>query len=118
MHAAVGNGLHAAPWADPQVGAHVARAAKLLTWSVTDAGHLCPISMTYAVVPALRADARPGGRRTSPCSTNREYDPGLRAAAGQARADRRHVDDGEAGRFGRAGQHHTRRAERGRQPTR
>jgi putative acyl-CoA dehydrogenase len=30
---AVGHGLHAAPWADPSPGAHVARAAKFLVWS-------------------------------------------------------------------------------------
>src|SRR5215470_1601546 len=54
MGTAVGHGLHAAPWADPRPGAHVARAAKFYVWSQAEAGHGCPISMTYAVVPALR----------------------------------------------------------------
>lgn len=53
MRVAVGYGLHAAPWADPRPGAHVARAAKFYVWR-PDAGHGCPVSMTYASVPALR----------------------------------------------------------------
>ena len=57
MRTAVAHGLHAAPWAatgDDQRGAHVVRAAKLVVWSQVDAGHTCPISMTYSVLPALR----------------------------------------------------------------
>ncbi|MCZ4506616.1 DNA alkylation response protein, partial [Rhodococcus ruber] len=57
MTVAVENGLHAAPWRDPRPGAHVARAAKFYVWGHTDAGHMCPISMTYAAVPALRHNA-------------------------------------------------------------
>ncbi len=54
MRTAVAHGLHSGPWADPRPGAHVARAAKVMVWYQVDAGHICPISMTYAVVPALR----------------------------------------------------------------
>ena len=54
MAAAVSHGLHAAPWALDRAGAHVARAAKFMLWTRVDAGHLCPISMTYAVIPSLR----------------------------------------------------------------
>jgi putative acyl-CoA dehydrogenase len=54
MREAVAAGLHAAPWSEPVAGAHVARAAGFMVWSQTDAGHGCPISMTYAAVPALR----------------------------------------------------------------
>ena len=53
MTVAVGHGLHAAPWADDRPGAHVVRAAKTSVWT-PEPGHICPISMTYAVVPALR----------------------------------------------------------------
>jgi putative acyl-CoA dehydrogenase len=77
MTAAVGHGLHAAPWADDRPGAHVARAAKLMVWAATDAGHLCPISMTYAVVPALQANPTLAAAYT-PLLTNRDYDFGLR----------------------------------------
>ena len=54
MQVAVGHGLHGAPWAVDRPGAHVARAAGFVTWSQVEAGHGCPISMTYSVVPALR----------------------------------------------------------------
>ncbi len=54
MAVSVRHGLHAALWAQERPGAHVARAAKVITWYQVDGGHICPISMTYAVVPALR----------------------------------------------------------------
>ena len=54
MQTAVAHGLHGAPWADDQPGAHVARAAKFMVVAQNEYGHLCPIAMTYAVVPALR----------------------------------------------------------------
>jgi putative acyl-CoA dehydrogenase len=76
METAVGHGLHAAPWADDRPGAHVARAAKFMVWNV-DAGHGCPISMTYAVVPALRANADLAATY-EPLLTSTTYDPGLR----------------------------------------
>ena len=46
-------GVHALPWREPQPGAHVARGA--LMYLLPEAGVGCPISMTYAAVPALRA---------------------------------------------------------------
>jgi putative acyl-CoA dehydrogenase len=55
MRVGVGHGLHASPWRDPQPGAHVARAAKFILLSQVEAGVGCPISMTYSVIPALRA---------------------------------------------------------------
>lgn len=57
MRAAVELGLHGAPWSDPKPNPHLVRAAKTSVWGIVDAGHGCPISMTYAVVPALRANA-------------------------------------------------------------
>ncbi|HEY6932474.1 MAG TPA: acyl-CoA dehydrogenase family protein [Marmoricola sp.] len=59
MERAVAHGLQAAPWEREEHGdahAHVRRAAGFLAWSQTEPGHGCPISMTYAAVPALRAD--------------------------------------------------------------
>jgi putative acyl-CoA dehydrogenase len=47
-------GLHSGPWREPRPGAHVVRAALFLLASENEFGHLCPISMTYSVVPALR----------------------------------------------------------------
>ncbi|WP_144125828.1 acyl-CoA dehydrogenase family protein [Catellatospora sichuanensis] len=78
MRVAVSEGLAGGPWADPRPGAHVARAAGLLVWSVVEQGHTCPISMTYAAVPALRAQPDLAAR-FEPLLTGRVYDPGLRA---------------------------------------
>jgi len=78
VRTAVEHGLHGAPWTDERPGAHVARAAKVVSWGVADAGHLCPISMTYAVVPALRTTPELSAQY-EPLLTNREYDFGLRA---------------------------------------
>ncbi len=77
MATAVGHGLHAAPWASTRPGEHVARAAKFYVWSQAEAGHGCPVSMTYAAIPALRH--APGlASRFEPLLTSASYDPGLR----------------------------------------
>jgi putative acyl-CoA dehydrogenase len=54
MRLSIGSGVHAGPWRDPGEGAHVARAAKMMLVSQAEAGHGCPISMTYSAFPALR----------------------------------------------------------------
>jgi putative acyl-CoA dehydrogenase len=77
MGTAVANGLHASPWRDDRPGAHVARAAKFYVWSQAEAGHGCPISMTYAAVPALRRTPALA-ERFEPLLASREYDFGLR----------------------------------------
>ncbi|AAS06683.1 Putative acyl-CoA dehydrogenase AidB [Mycobacterium avium subsp. paratuberculosis] len=78
MRTAIAHGLHAAPWADDRPGAHVVRAAKTSVWTV-EPGHVCPISMTYAVVPALRFNPELA-KVYEPLLTSREYDPELRVA--------------------------------------
>jgi putative acyl-CoA dehydrogenase len=77
MTVAVGHGLHAAPWRDQRPGAHVARAAGFYVWGAAEAGHCCPISMTYAIVPALR-HAPDLAERFEPLLAARTYDFGLR----------------------------------------
>ncbi|STQ66424.1 Putative acyl-CoA dehydrogenase AidB [Gordonia bronchialis] len=74
MDIAVRHGLHAAPWADPRPHAHLIRAAKFSVWGHVDAGHGCPISMTYAAVPALRA-APNSPRNTNPFCVHRNTAP-------------------------------------------
>jgi putative acyl-CoA dehydrogenase len=82
MTTAVSHGLHAAPWADATAGSHVARAAKLYVWAQAEGGHTCPISMTYAAVPALRH--APGlAAEFEPLLAARVYDPELRPPAGK-----------------------------------
>lgn len=53
MTQAISNGLHASPWLTPQPGAHVHRAAKTFMQTQIEAGHGCPITMTFACLPTL-----------------------------------------------------------------
>lgn len=78
MSTAVSNGLHATPWVSNEPGAHVTRAAGFMAWYQVEAGHGCPISMTYAVVPALRTDPVLA-QRFLPGLASTTYDFGLRA---------------------------------------
>ncbi|WJV45469.1 acyl-CoA dehydrogenase family protein [Streptomyces flavofungini] len=77
---AVGAGLTAA-WNRP--GGHVRRAAGFLVWTQTEGGHGCPVSMTHAAVPALRADPALAAE-WEPRLTSMVYDEGLRPAAQKA----------------------------------
>jgi putative acyl-CoA dehydrogenase len=56
LRGAVEREIHALPWRDPQPGAHVARAALMGLWSQVNSGVMCPVSMTYSAIPALRRD--------------------------------------------------------------
>src|SRR3546814_15386158 len=80
MERAVGHALAAAPWESDQPNAHVRRAAGFFAWSQTEPGHGCPISMTYAAVPALRADEAVA-KQWTPLLASTSYDPGLRNPA-------------------------------------
>jgi putative acyl-CoA dehydrogenase len=83
---AVGHGLAGAPWtaAGPTAPMpHTTRAAGFLVWSQVEAGHGCPVSMTYSVVPALRA-APDLAAAYEPGLTATAYEPGLRPAAAKA----------------------------------
>jgi putative acyl-CoA dehydrogenase len=82
---AVEHGLHAAPWRDPRPGAQVARAAGFYLWSQVEAGHGCPVSMTFAAVPALRA-APELAEVWEPKLTSLAYDPALAPVAAKAGA--------------------------------
>ena len=77
MDTAISEGLGGAAWADGRAGAHVARTAGSLVWGHTEAGHGCPVTMTYAVVPALR-HAPALAEVYEPLLTSRVYEPGLR----------------------------------------
>ncbi|HKE98538.1 MAG TPA: acyl-CoA dehydrogenase family protein [Actinomycetes bacterium] len=77
LEVAIGRGLAASPWRDPRPGAHVARAAAFHVWHQLEAGHGCPVSMTYAAVPALRAEPELAAA-WEPLLTSLAYDPGLR----------------------------------------
>jgi putative acyl-CoA dehydrogenase len=77
MEVAIGHGLHALPWREPRPGAHAARAAAFYIWSQVEGGHGCPVSMTYAAVPALRQQ-KDLAEKWEPLITTLDYDIGLR----------------------------------------
>ena len=54
LRVAVEREIPSLPWRDPQPGAHVVRGALMSIWSQTNAGVMCPVSMTYSAVAALR----------------------------------------------------------------
>src|SRR4029079_19038369 len=83
MTVAVGHGLHAAPWADDRPGAHVARAAKVIVWYQVDGGHICPISMTDSVLPALRQQPEVAAE-WEPGIVSRTYDGTFAPASAKA----------------------------------
>jgi putative acyl-CoA dehydrogenase len=56
MGLAMQHAVHALPWREPRTGAHVARTAMHAILSQVEAGHGCPITMTFACVPTLRAE--------------------------------------------------------------
>ncbi len=58
LGAALRHGLHGAPWvAGAPALAHVQRAAGFMLFTELEPSVLCPVSMTYAVAPALRGNA-------------------------------------------------------------
>ena len=80
MALGISAGLHAAPWAEPRPGAHVARAAGVIMLVQVESGVQCPITMTYGSVPALR-QAGPVVAEWLPRIFSRRYDPSFRPAA-------------------------------------
>src|SRR3954449_6932544 len=71
MRTAFAHGLAGAPWASTDPHAHVRRAVGYLGWTQVEMGHGCPVTMTYAAVPALRRAPELAAR----------YEPGLTAPA-------------------------------------
>ncbi len=75
MRLGLASGLHARPWLQPRAGAHVARAALTYMQTQVEAGHGCPLTMTFAAVPVLRAHPRLA-ELWLPKVLARDYDPG------------------------------------------
>src|SRR5919199_1736311 len=71
---AIASGIHALPWREPVPGAQAGRAAMMLSMSGVESGTGCPLSMTYAGVPALRAEPELA-KEWEPRLTSLEYDP-------------------------------------------
>jgi putative acyl-CoA dehydrogenase len=79
MRAGVEHELHALPWRERRPGAHVVRAATYVCSAQAEAGFGCPITMTFAAVPALRAQPDLA-EAWVPRLTATTYDPELRPA--------------------------------------
>jgi putative acyl-CoA dehydrogenase len=56
MQAAIEHGVAGLSWAQPQAGAHVARAALSYLHSQAEPGTSCPLTMTHAAVPVLHRE--------------------------------------------------------------
>jgi putative acyl-CoA dehydrogenase len=76
MKLGVEHELHALPWRSEQPAAHAARAALYMTAMQAEAGFACPITMTFAVLPALRAQPELLAE-WGPLVTATTYDPRL-----------------------------------------
>jgi len=74
MSLLIGAGAHAAPWREPRPGAQVARAAQYLLFGQVENGTQCPVTMTFASVPALRR-APAWAAEWLPKILSNEYDP-------------------------------------------
>ena len=70
LGAALRHGLHGTPWSQG-AGAHVQRAAAFMLFTELEPSVLCPVSMSYAVAPALRANA----------AVHAQWSPGLASTA-------------------------------------
>jgi putative acyl-CoA dehydrogenase len=78
---ALRHGLHGAPWA-PGGLSHVQRAAGFMLFTEAEPSVLCPVSMTYAVTPALRANPALQAR-WSPLLASPDYDERFIPGAGK-----------------------------------
>jgi putative acyl-CoA dehydrogenase len=80
MRMGVANELHSLPWTSDQPSPHTARAALYMTAMQAEAGFCCPITMTFAVIPALRAQPELAAE-WEPLLMSTSYDPRLIAAS-------------------------------------
>jgi putative acyl-CoA dehydrogenase len=91
LRGAIERDIHALPWRDERPGAHVVRAALFSLWGNANDGVMCPVSMTYAAVPALRDAAPALAAEWEPRLTRPDYDHG--ALCGMAMTERQGGSD-------------------------
>lgn len=82
---AVAREIHSLPWREPRT------AALFTLWGNANAGVMCPVSMTYAAVPALRDGAPRLAEQWEARLTSTDYDRG--ALAGMAMTERQGGSD-------------------------
>lgn len=74
MKSALEEGLQSQPWTNPVAGAHVVRGAKAFMQSQVEAGHGCPVTMTFASIPSFRVQPEVAAMFEAKI-LNRGYDP-------------------------------------------
>jgi putative acyl-CoA dehydrogenase len=90
LRQAIEREIHALPWRDPQPGAHAVRAALFFVWSQVNSGVMCPVSMTYSAIPALREEPELAAE-WEPRITRPSYDDG--ALVGMAMTEKQGGSD-------------------------
>jgi putative acyl-CoA dehydrogenase len=90
LREAIERECHGLPWRDPQPGAHVVRSSLFMVWSQVSAGVMCPVSMTHAIVPALRESPELAAE-WEPRLTAADYEHG--ALAGMAMTEKQGGSD-------------------------
>jgi putative acyl-CoA dehydrogenase len=91
LKGAIEREIHSLPWRESKPGAHVVRAAMFTLWGNANDGVMCPVSMTYAAVPALRDSAPDLAAEWEPRLTKPDYEHG--ALAGMAMTERQGGSD-------------------------
>ena len=90
LRQAVEREVHSLPWRDPQPGAHTVRAGLMYLWSQANSGVMCPVSMTYSVIPALRQNEE-AAAEWEPRLVKPDYEAG--ALAGMAMTEKQGGSD-------------------------
>ncbi len=91
LRGAIERGMAGLPWRTPRPGGHVVRAALFMLWAQVNDGVMCPVSMTYASVPALRDGSSELAAAWEPRLTVPDYERG--ALAGMAMTERQGGSD-------------------------
>jgi putative acyl-CoA dehydrogenase len=91
LRGAVERQVHSLPWRSERPGGHVVRAALFMLWGNANDGVMCPVSMTYAAIPALRDGAPEIAAEWEPRLTKADYRAG--ALAGMAMTERQGGSD-------------------------
>jgi putative acyl-CoA dehydrogenase len=91
LRGAIEREIHGLPWREARPGAHVVRAVLFMLWGNANDGVMCPVSMTYAAVPALRDGAPELAAHWEPRLTLPDYEAG--ALAGMAMTERQGGSD-------------------------
>jgi putative acyl-CoA dehydrogenase len=91
LKGAIDREIHSLPWRQQRPGAHVVRAALFSLWGNANDGVMCPVSMTYAAIPALRDAAPQLAAEWEPILIRPSYETG--ALAGMAMTERQGGSD-------------------------